>query len=84
MRFIGIDAHRDFCEVAIVEGGEARGAGRIATDPAELELFARSLGRDDEVVLEATGNSLAIARIIRPHVARVVLANPKSAKGQCS
>jgi transposase len=79
MRFIGIDAHRDFCEVAIVEGSEARSAGRIATDPAEL---ARSLGRDDEVVLEATGNSLAIARIIGPHVARVVLANPKSVKGQ--
>jgi transposase len=82
MRFIGIDAHRDFCEVAMVEQGAARSAGRVATNPEDLELFARSLGPDDEVVLEATGNSLAIARIIKPHVARVVLANPKSVKGQ--
>jgi transposase len=82
MRFIGIDAHRDYCEVVIIEQDEARNAGRVATNPAELELFARSLARGDEVVLEATANSLAIARIIRPHVARVVLANPKSVKGQ--
>jgi hypothetical protein len=24
MRFIGLDVHRDFCEVAISEGGKAR------------------------------------------------------------
>ena len=29
MRFIGLDVHRDFCEVAISEGGKARSAGRI-------------------------------------------------------
>ena len=28
MRFIGLDVHRDFCEVAIAEGGELRAAGR--------------------------------------------------------
>src|SRR6266511_2373660 len=62
MRFIGLDVHRDFCEVAISDGGKARRAGRVASRPAELELFARSLGSDDRVVLEATGNALAIAR----------------------
>jgi transposase len=41
----------------------------------------RSLGGDDEVALEATGNALGIARIIQPHVGRVVLANPKAVKG---
>jgi len=54
MRFIGLDVHRDFCEVAISEGGKARRAGRVAAQPAELELFAQSLGSDDRVVLEAT------------------------------
>ena len=29
MRFIGLDVHRDFCEVAIAEGGEVRWAGRV-------------------------------------------------------
>lgn len=80
MRFIALDVHRDFCEVAIAERGVVRLAGRVRTDPSELELFARSLGDDDEVVLEATANALPIARIIEPHVARVVLANPKTAK----
>jgi transposase len=56
-------------------------AGRVRTEPNELELFAQSLGGDDEVVLEPTGNALPIARIIEPHVARVVLANPKALKG---
>ncbi len=80
MRFIALDVHRDFCEVAIAEGGQVSGAGRVRSTPDELGLFAQSLGADDQVVLEATGNALAIARIIEPHVARVVLANPKAVK----
>jgi transposase len=80
MRFIALDVHRDFCEVAIAERGRVRRAGRVETTPAALLLFAQSLGRDDQVALEATGNALAIARIIEPHVARVVLANPKAVK----
>ncbi len=81
MRFIGLDVHRDFCEVAIAEAGVVRLAGRVQTEPAALTLFAQSLGGDDEVALEATGNALEIARIIEPHVGRVVLANPKAVKG---
>src|SRR6266536_2300776 len=80
MRFLGLDVHRDFCEVAISDGGKARRAGRVASRPAELELFARSLGSDDRVVLEATGNALAIARIIEPHVGEVVLAHARKVR----
>ncbi len=80
MRFIALDVHRDFCEVAIAEDGRVRCAGRLETTPAGLELFARSLAADDRVALEATGNAVAIARIIEPHVDRVVLANPKAVK----
>ena len=29
MRFIGLDVHRDFCEVAIADAGEVRLAGRV-------------------------------------------------------
>jgi transposase len=77
VRFIGLDVHKDFCEVAISDGGKARSAGRVKTTRAELELFAQSLGRDDKVALEATGNTLAIARILEPHVAEVVIANSR-------
>ena len=80
MRSIGMDVHRDFCEVAIAQDGVVRSAARVKTDPATLELFGRSLVDTDEVVLEATANALAIARIIEPHVRRVVLANPKTVR----
>ena len=79
-RSIGLDVHRDFCEVAVADGGRARSAGRIATDPEQIELFARSVAPDDRVVLEATGNALAIARILEPHVAEVVLAHAKQVR----
>ena len=77
MRAIGIDVHRDFCEVAISEGGRLRSAGRVPSTPAELELLGASLAPDDEVALETTGNALAIARILEPHVARVVVASAR-------
>ena len=77
MRFIGLDVHREFCEVAIAEEGRVRSAGRIRTRRAELELFAQSLGSDDEVALESTGGAVAIARILEAHVARVVVVNTK-------
>src|SRR5687767_11664356 len=80
MRCIGLDVHRDFCEVAIAEGGSVRSAGRFATDPASVMCWAAELQSDDMVTLEATGNALAIARLIEPF-ARVVLANPKAVKG---
>lgn len=79
-RSIGLVVHRDFCQVAIADGGRARSAGRIATTPEQLELFAQSLAPDDRVVMEATGNALAIARILEPHVGEVVLAHAKQVR----
>jgi transposase len=55
VRSVGLDVHLDFCEVAIVEDGEVRSAGRVETKPERLELFAASLAPDDRVALEVTG-----------------------------
>ncbi len=74
---------RDFCEVAIAEDGAVRSAGRVDSAKASLELFAGSLTRDDVVAMEATADALAIARLLEPHVARVMLANPKAGKLAC-
>jgi transposase len=38
--------------------------------------FGRQLRADDEVVLEATGNTAVIVRLLRPFAQRVVIANP--------
>jgi transposase len=76
VRAVALDVHRDFCEVAIVEGGRLRSAGRIKTRPEELELFAQSLDPRDWVALEVTGNAWAIAGILEAHVARVIVVSP--------
>jgi transposase len=60
----------------------SRSARRGACGPAGacprarkgLAILANSLAPDDHVALEATGNALAIARRLEPHVARVVVA----------
>jgi transposase len=75
-RAIGLDVHRDFCEVAIAEQGQVVSPGKILTTPAALELFAASLVATDRVALEVTGNAAEIARILRPHVAAVIVVSP--------
>jgi transposase len=76
VRDIGLDVHRDFCEVAIAEDGELRSAGRVETTPEQLGLFAGSLGKHDRVALEVTGNAWEIAIILEPHVAQVLVVSP--------
>jgi transposase len=77
LRFIGLDVHLDFCEIAICENGKVRSAGRVPSSPAGIDILVRSLNADDQVALEATGNALQIARLVEPHVARVVVAPTK-------
>ena len=76
MRAVGLDVHRDFCEVAIVDAGRVSSPGRVAARPEALALFAQSLAPGDLVALEVTGNAWAIARILEPHVARVIVVSP--------
>jgi transposase len=77
MRSIALDVHRDFCEVAIKDESGLRLAGRIKSSLTQLGPFAQSLAPDDQVALEATGPALAIARILEPHVGRVLIANTR-------
>jgi transposase len=77
LRFIGLDVHLDFWEIAICENGRVRSAGRVPSSPAGIDLLVRSLAAEDQVALEATGNALKIARLLEPHVARVVVAATK-------
>jgi len=75
-RCIGLDVHREFAAVAIWEDGIVRSVGQVKTTPEALRLFAESLALTDEVALEATCNTHAIARLLERHVARVVVSNP--------
>jgi transposase len=69
---IGLDVHRDFCEVAICEEGKVRSAGRVESSPEALGALAASLGPDDRVALEVTGGAWAIVAILEPQVAKVI------------
>jgi transposase len=80
MRFIGLDVHRDFCDVAIYENAKVRSAGRVASSPEQLQLFAQSLCRDDHVALETTGNALSIARILERHDGGVLVADTRNVR----
>ena len=75
-RAIGLDVHLDFCEVAICEDGKVRSAGRVASTPEALKVLAESLMASDMVALEVTGSAWEIARILEPHVAKVVVVSP--------
>jgi transposase len=76
MRVIGLDVHRSFAVVAFLENGEVRSGARIDLARDGVIAFGRQLRVDDEVVLEATGNTATIVRLLRPFARRVVIANP--------
>jgi len=79
-RVIGIDIHRTFGEVVLWDRGKLRALGRIEMTRTALEGFGKSLQATDEVVIEATGNCMAVSRVLSPFVRRVVIANPLQVK----
>ena len=76
MRAVGLDIHRNFAEAAEIRDGVARQLGRFDLVRDKVIAFAKHLGREAEVVIEATGNTLAVAKLMAPYVRRVVIANP--------
>src|SRR4051794_25437020 len=75
-----MDVHRSFAQIAVVEAGGWRGEGRMGGRAEDLRAWATSLRPDDEIVLEATSNSDAIATLLRTQVARVVVSNPRKTR----
>jgi transposase len=76
MHAVGLDIHRNFAEVAEIRDGVARQLGRFDLVRDKVIAFAKRLGQEAEVVIEATGNTMAVARLMAPHVKSVLIANP--------
>lgn len=72
--------HREFAQVAIWQDGQVRQAGQVAATPEGLRAFADSLAPSDEVAIEATCNTHAIAKLLEGRVARVVISNPQKTR----
>jgi transposase len=75
-RYIGVDLHTNSFTCCFLQED---GAEKIRTWPLQgggLEEFVKSLHGDDEVAIEATGNSTHFCRTVESHVARVVVIAP--------
>jgi transposase len=68
--------HRDFCVVAICEDGKVRPGGRVPSTPEGLATLAEGLLGSDRVAWEVTGSCWEVARILEPHVNRVIVVSP--------
>jgi transposase len=77
MRVVVIDIHRSFAQVAILEDGRFTKELRVDLAHDRIIRFAKTLTLEDDVVIETTGNSAALERLLRPHVKRVIVANPR-------
>lgn len=65
MQIVGMDIHRSFAQVAILEDGTIIRQLRVDLVHDRLVAFAKTLSLEDEVVIEVTGNSAAVERILR-------------------
>jgi transposase len=74
MSFIGVDLHPNSLTVCYLneEGQEALATYKLS----ELAAFVESLQADDQVAVEATGNTRYFVGQIQAHVAQVVVVNP--------
>ncbi len=77
MAFIGVDLHTNSFTVCRLgaDGSELFETFQLAA--AELERFCLSLDADDEVAVEATGNTAWFCDEIRACVGRIVVVNPR-------
>lgn len=65
-RALSLDIHRAFAEVATLEKGTIRHAGRFTLEHKCVTDFGKSLKRTDEVVVEATGKTAVVVRLLKP------------------
>lgn len=77
MAYIGVDLHSNSFTVCRLgaDGGESFETFQLAA--ADTDRFCRSLDADDEIAVEATGNSAWFRDQVLSCVGRVVVVNPK-------
>ncbi len=82
VRYVGLDVHKRVVEACIVDAtGKVVHRERFALNRRTLELFAtKVLQPTDHVAFEATTNCWAVADVLRPHVAKLVVSNPLATK----
>jgi transposase len=82
MRFVGLDLHKRTLEVCILDAtGTVLARHSVLCKRTTLETFARDhLEPTDKLAVEATTSTWAVAAILRPFVAAIVVGNPMQTK----
>lgn len=71
MRVVGMDIHRSFAQVAILDQGEVTTEKRVELVHDKVVAFGRTLKPDDEIVLEAAWSARTAPGPLRAFFARV-------------
>ncbi len=80
VRFLGIDSHKHYLVVAVLEHGQVVERLRVEL-PHELESFRLKLRPEDHLVVEATSNAFRLHDELGPDVDRFVVAHPAQTRG---
>ena len=77
-KYVGVDLHRNNFTYCIRANGEEKEIGKC--DIGELNGFAKMLGPEAVMAVEATGNTFMFCATLRKHVRRLVVVNPSRFK----
>jgi transposase len=81
-RFVGVDLHKHSATFHILsQDGRTLHAGQFDVTPKAIERFAKDhLRSTDSLAVEVTSNTWAFVRLVRSHVAAVIVSNPLKTK----
>lgn len=76
MKHIGIDLHTNSFTACYLEEGKSERIETFCLDESSLQRFIKTLEEEDEIALEATGNSCFFRDQVSAYVSRVVVIAP--------
>jgi transposase len=81
-RFVGVDLHKEIATFHVVShDGKSLHSGQFLVNPDAISEFASEhLVSTDSLAVEVTSNTWAFVRLVRPHVAKIVVSNPMKTK----
>ena len=77
MAFIGVDLHTNSFTICRIEADGSERFETFQLSQADINRFCLSLDADDELAVEATGNSAWFCGEVRACVGRIVVVNPR-------
>lgn len=80
MAFIGVDLHTNSFTICRLEVDGSEAFETFHLSARAIEQFCQSLDANDELAVEATGNTAWFCDEVRPCVGRIVVVNPRQFK----